>query len=275
MSEEPQGITIPGTKKKIPVKVILLGGAAVVILYFVSKNKGTTAAPSDSQDGMLASEYQQRLQEQWEALQGTIQAKEEPTAGIYQTPPGETPNIREYTTSYDMPSERFQAIPPAVNISNVPPIVAQISPPTSINASTLIVPPRFQLMNDPGDATVPTPKTAAAAAFNTGLPIVATPPSQSFIDQFHAALVPSNNLTMPIAAPPIVTEATAAAAASSTGLPIVATPPSQSFIDQFHAALVPSTPAKIPSSSYTLPGRTTAPAPAPAPAPIHNKPKPR
>ncbi len=67
MPEESE-VQIPGTKSKLPTKWLLIGGLVVVAFVILSKGGGG----DNSSDGMLSSELDQRLQEQWDAIQNAL-----------------------------------------------------------------------------------------------------------------------------------------------------------------------------------------------------------
>jgi hypothetical protein len=116
-----QEITIPGTKKKIPLKIILLGGAAILILYFVTRNKSGSTSGS-STDGLLAEEYNQRLQDQYDSLSGIVQngagQPDQITAPIDTAPGGlplaymETSNYPEYASAPGIIAQPYLGSPP-------------------------------------------------------------------------------------------------------------------------------------------------------------------
>lgn len=120
-----QEITIPGTKKKVPLKVILLGGAALLILFLLSRRQSGQSTAAPSEDGLLAEEYNQRLQDQYNAMSGLIgQGQTQPTEPItapldeMRTIPGGE------TVSYTYPD--------ATVYGEVPPVVAY--PETAVYA---------------------------------------------------------------------------------------------------------------------------------------------
>lgn len=123
-----QEITIPGTKKKIPLKIILLGGAAVIILYFVTRNKSGTA-PSYEEQG----DFDQKLQDQYNALSELI------------TPPG-TPPSDPITNPIDIITPPIT--PPTTGITDYPeyvPIPTFITTPEVAATPSPTVTPQAQV----------------------------------------------------------------------------------------------------------------------------------
>lgn len=102
----PEEITIPGTKKKIPSKVLLFAVGGGVVLFLLTRRRGEAPAPAEQSDGLLASEYNQRLQEQHDALSG-IMSNREGVIGSSQNVTNPTDTIP--VNSFQQPQETTHA----------------------------------------------------------------------------------------------------------------------------------------------------------------------
>lgn len=121
MPEESE-VQVPGTKSKIPVKWLAIGAVVIVIYILMTKGQGQDQT---DQSGLLASELDQRLKEQWEALQNALGQAQQPSSGVPITPPttGLTPPPTPITTPpghAQPPFARHPGILPGMNVVHPP-----------------------------------------------------------------------------------------------------------------------------------------------------------
>lgn len=142
MAEEAE-IQVPGTKSKLPTKWLLIGGLVVVGAFiFLSKGGGDNTAG----DGMLSSELDQRLQEQWDAIQNALQqSKQQGDTTEPMTPPDQpvepTPITVKSTKGSKTPWRRGSGTTAGIVLPNENPLGQPanvgLRPP---NVETLYVP---------------------------------------------------------------------------------------------------------------------------------------